>query len=298
MSKKSTNVLIVGHGEIGTALGVLLERKGNIAVSYFDKDPAKSTTREPLENICASLDIVFFCIPSWTLRETFVEFAPCMKRGIPFVTLSKGLEEKTAKTTAELLDEILPRGERWGVLGGPMLAEELVKGMRGTGVLGTKERALFLDVKQLFKGTNLSLEYSSDAQGVALGGALKNVYAIALGIISALKLGDDARGTLVSHAIEEMVALGTRLGGATETLLGPAGVGDLIATGFSIYSRHHEVGETIVKGGVCDRKNEGCNSLFALLAFLKEKKVNVPPLLAKLEAAVLQPKEARKIFAT
>ena len=287
-------LVIIGAGEIGKALEKVL-RKQNLAISLWDKDPSKVRSQKPLKEIVPDADFLFLCIPSWALRNALNNLLPFLNKKTLIISLAKGIEENTKKTTDELLQELLPRGQNFALLFGPMLAEELTKGMVGIGVVASKNQKAFHQLAKIFTHTNLYLEYSKDIRGVALSGVLKNIYAIALGIADGLRWGGNAKGWLVARAINEMAKIAQMLGGKKETALGTAGLGDLIATGFSPYSRNRRIGYELVRNGRSHLQSEGFISLSPLGKRLYKNKEKFL-LLKALEDIIIRNKKCKIIF--
>lgn len=296
------SVAIVGAGGIGAAIGKVLEEKKEINVDFWDVDPAKLERSARIEDVCSRADIIFLCVPSWTVREAIKNITPCVREDAPIISVSKGVEDKTGKNMNELLSEILSDANPWALFSGPMLADELRRGMMGSGVVAAQEKNafhkshMFLKIQSVFAGTNLAVEYSLDAQGVALCGVLKNFYAIALGVVSALGLGNNATGLFVARALKEMANLIQVLGGNSNTVFGSAGVGDFIATGFSEYSKNRRAGEELIKKGICLTKSEGCVSIEPFVKSLAYKKIDMPPILSAIYQSLRSPESTRNIF--
>ncbi len=272
-------IVIIGAGEIGRAIDTIL-RKKEIRAALWDKEASKMREQKPLAEIIPACDFVFLCVPSWAMREAIASIVLRLKRKAIVISLAKGIEEKTRKTTDELLEELLPPHQAFGILGGAMLAEELAKEMIGVGVIAAKETKVHSELKELFKNTNLQIEALDDVRGVALAGVLKNIYAIALGIADGLGWSGNQKGWLVSKAINEMTEIIQILGGKAEMVRGTAGLGDLVATGYSPYSRNRQVGDDLVRTGRCRLKSEGLIALPSIVALLQNKRRNFPLLSA------------------
>jgi len=211
------------------------------------------------------------------------------------ISLAKGIEVKEAKTMDELLPIVLPAGQPFALLGGAMLSEELNQGRVGFGVLGARTKNFFKPIEEIFKQTNLRLFFTDDIRSIALAGVLKNIYALGLGMADGLELGGNAKGWLTSKSIQEMLEIGKILGGRSSILLGPAGVGDFVATGFSLYSKNREVGKEIVRTGKIIEKSEGSVSLKPLVERLG-RKVAEFDLLNSFKQIVINGKNCRDVF--
>lgn len=286
---------IIGAGEIGRAIEKLLKDRGE-EVLIWDKDESKVPGQKTLQETAAfGLDFLFFCVPSWAMRGAVSDASPSLQKDAIIVSLAKGMESDSKKTMDALLAELLPIGQKFGILSGPMLAEELNMGFGGAGVFACAEIADFEKIKTLFGSTKLKLDYSPDLFDTALVGTLKNIYAFALGIADGLKWGGNQKGWLVSRVIGEMVKIAEMMGAKKEAILSPAGIGDFIATGFSRYSRNHQIGEEIVAVGKASIKSEGLVSIEPLTKILGDN-VTTLPILSALEAIVIKRQNAKELF--
>lgn len=303
-----TKAVIIGAGEIGSAIKSVLSSKKDVEVELWDKDESKIPDQKPLAAIIPSADFVFLCVPSWAMRAAAGGIVPLLNKNATVISLAKGIAPTLAGkvpfyTMDDLLEEILPKKQKSAILSGPMLAEELVQGMGGFGVVASTDREVFEELKKLFIGTKLFVEYSKDVRGVSLAGILKNIYAVGLGIVDGLGWSGDIKGWLTAKAINEMAEVIKILKGKSETALGTAGLGDLVATGFSEYSRNREAGEELVKTKECCLKSEGINSLPVIIELLglgraaalggKSEKF---PILKSLERIILKRENAEIIF--
>lgn len=291
-----THVAIIGAGAIGQALAHILDGNKENRLAMFDKDATKVTRAAlPLQEVVRDAEVIFMCVPSWAMRDALVEMKAYVKKDAIVVSLAKGLEGMHKKTMDQLLTECLPL-HRIALLGGPMLAAEFMEDLPGVGYLATKHSEVAKRVSDLFAGTILSLETTQDVRGVALSGVLKNIYALGLGIAQGLSWGNNQKGWYLTAALGEMVAMVEQFGGKRETAYSLAGIGDLVATGFSEYSRNSQFGEEIARTGVCrHRQSEGYESLPLLLGLLKEERSAFPVFFA-LEEIILNGKDANEIF--
>jgi glycerol-3-phosphate dehydrogenase (NAD(P)+) len=161
--------------------------------------------------------------------------------------VAKGVEQKTLKRPSEIINELLG-ARRICVLSGPSHAEEVARRLPACVVAASHNQRLAQEVQQVFMNDRLRVYTHNDVPGVELGGALKNIIAIAAGICEGLKLGDNARAALMSRGMIEMGRLGVALGARKSTFFGLAGIGDLITTCVSRYGRNREVGLRIARG--------------------------------------------------
>lgn len=280
---------------MGHALAHILAGNTGVRLSLFDKDAAKVTRAAlPLPEVVKGAEIVFMCVPSWAMREAIEELKPHLSSGVAVVSLAKGIEPERKQTMDALLAELLPTRIA-ALLGGPMLAAEFMQNMPGVGCVAAEDPHAGERLTTLFAGTLLSLEYIADVRGVALAGALKNIYALGLGIASGLSWGDNQKGALITRALAEMAGIAEVLGGKRETAYSLAGVGDLIATGFSAYSRNNQFGEEFVRTGVCNIQSEGCASLPLMAEILGEKR-SAFPVFQTLLRVIIQGADAKKQF--
>jgi glycerol-3-phosphate dehydrogenase (NAD(P)+) len=172
-------------------------------------------------------------------------------RGVPVVSLTKGLERHSLLRMSEIVSERLP-GHPVGVLSGPNLALEVIRGYAAAAVVAMPDLALAGCIQRLLRTRRLRLYTSTDVTGAELGGALKNVFAIASGMAEGLGAGDNTRATVIARGLREMTCLGVAAGGQPETFAGLAGIGDLLATCMSAHSRNRTVGEQLALGRSLD----------------------------------------------
>jgi glycerol-3-phosphate dehydrogenase (NAD(P)+) len=291
------HVTIIGAGEIGSAIASLIKAPG-VQIERWDKDTSKVPKQKSLDAAVTGADVVFLCIPSWHLREGVAEIRTFLRKKTIVVFLSKGIELGTKFTVDALAATTLPRGQAFALLSGPMLAEELVEGLPSCAVVATKNKQAFHRVAALFSRSALKLVWSTDMRGVAFAGVLKNAYALALGIADAIPMGSNAKGWMVQTAVREMtqiIGALNRQGDAQASATGPAGLGDLVATGFSPYSSNFTVGRELVAGKGITKMSEGFISLPSLCALLGQK-LNTTPLLKTVAAIVMKKKNAKKAF--
>lgn len=259
-------VVVLGCG-FGTALAVMADGCGHEAAlwSLFpqeleeirrDKEQKRLlpgvTVPESIrltENLSClgDCDLCIMAVPSFAVRETAKRAAPHLKKEAIVVNVAKGLEDGSYKRLSQVLEEELPQ-QRIVVLSGPSHAEELGRGAPTTITVASRERAAAEEVQDLLMNPTLRLYVSDDVTGVELGGALKNVIALAAGIADGLRLGDNAKAALMTRGITEIARLGVAMGARTETFAGLAGIGDLIVTCTSMHSRNRRAGILIGQG--------------------------------------------------
>lgn len=291
MDKK---VVIIGAGEIGRAIEKVLRTK-NLNIVLWDKDSSKVRGQKSLAEIVPSANFLFLCVPSWALRETIKGIAGYINKKTVIISLTKGLEGRTLKTPDELLKETLPRGQKFVLLSGPMIAEELMSGKEGRGVVASSYKEAAIKVKKLFERTSVFVDYCSDARGAALASVLKNIYAVALGISDGLDLGINVKAWLTAESLKEMTEIAEILGGRKKTIMGSAGLGDLIATGFSNYSRNRQSGEDLIKIGHFSLGGEGAASITGISKLIG-KQTKGFPLFNILSQILIYQKDAKAVF--
>ena len=287
-------VVIIGAGEIGQAIKRPIFKNAEEVV-LWDKDPVKVSPQKTLSDSMSGAEVIFFCVPSWAMRSALKSVELYLNKKAIVVSLAKGLEVSTGKTMAELLDEMFLPDQPRAVLAGPMLAEEINLGLPSFGILGSTQKDIFKRIRTLFLNTNLKIEYCADYRVVSASSVLKNIYALALGIGQGLGFGDNFKSVLVVQALSEINTIGKFLAGDDFIFETKAGLGDFLATGYSHYSKNHEMGEEIVKTGRCSQKSEGLISLAPLLNRLGDK-VSGLPLLQKLEKVFIDSESAKTVF--
>ena len=262
------NTVILGAGGWGTALAMLWSKRGNPITLWGNNPDRVARLRETRENSeylpgvkipdsiavtsdmadCASADLIVFVTPSVALRSV-AERLRTAGLGSKAILLSgtKGIEHGTGKRMSEVLHEIFP-DNTVAVLSGPNLAAEISCDLPSAAVLGCRNPQCAEEL-QSYLGSERFRIYSSDETiGIELGGALKNVFAIAAGASDGFSLGDNSKAALVTRSLAELLRLGTAMGGNARTFYGLSGAGDLIATCFSKLSRNRRVGERLGRG--------------------------------------------------
>lgn len=233
------NILILGAGAWGKAVGGLLESQGR-TVHYVHHTADRWPDVTP--------DFAVIALPVQYIRETLVRF-PAL--GVPVVSLSKGLEISTGCRVSQIIEQVWGE-KRLAALSGPNLAGEIVRGLPATAVIAAEDEALAQMFQESMHHPNFRLYRSTDLIGVELGGALKNIYAIAGGVCMGLNLGDNSFAGLITRCVAEMSRIGIAAGGQPETFAGLSGMGDLILTAMSKQSRNHRVGELLAEGKPLD----------------------------------------------
>ena len=192
-------------------------------------------------------DVLIVGVPSHSVRQTLQAAAPYVRPWIPIVSLTKGLEQGTLMRMTEVIDDVLP-GHPVGVLAGPNLAPEVMAGYAAATVIAMPDDHVAGSLQPVFASRRFRVYTNNDVLGCELGGALKNVIAIAAGMGVGLGVGDNTRAMVITRGLAELTRLGTAMGGNPRTFAGLSGLGDLMATCMSPLSRNRHVGEELAKG--------------------------------------------------
>lgn len=285
-------VAIIGAGAMGQALGALMAKRA--LVLYWDAAPGKVPGQRPLPEILQNAEVVFLCVPSGAVRAAAEAAAPYLKREVAVVTIAKGIEAETGKFMPEVLKESLRPGQPCGLVSGPMLASELMAGQGGAGVAAVSRQSAYQKIAALCAGSSLSLAYSKELSAVALGGVLKNIYAVIIGIALGLGWKHNRIGALISAAADEMIHIFGAYDLSVKTVIGPACLGDLVATGLSADSRNHQTGEKLALNE--EGESEGTRSLPFVFKRVKKLGRGNLPLLFALADVLKKKKTAHAAF--
>ena len=261
-------VSVIGAGSWGSALAVLLANNGH-EVTLWTHDPHEiemlSTKREQVEKLpgvklpdnimieadlktaLTDEDVVVMAVPSPVVRMVAKQMSPFIKDGQIIVNVAKGIEDVTYKTLSDIIEEEIPNAEVC-VLSGPSHAEEVGRGIPTTVVVGAKNKETAEMLQDVFMNKVFRVYTSSDIVGIELGGALKNVIALAAGTVDGLGYGDNTKAALITRGITEIGRLGKKMGAQMETFYGLSGIGDLIVTCASKHSRNRKAGYLIGQG--------------------------------------------------
>jgi len=288
-------VVIIGAGELGNAMNKILSKNRNLVLESWNRKLGSSRGQKPIGDAAAEADFVLLCVPSWAIREVAASVRNYLKKGAVIITFAKGLEQKTKKTMDKVLGEELLKDQLYALIGGPMIAEEIITGKIGIGFVAASEKKIFAKVKNLFEKSNIRIEYCADMRAVALCGVLKNIYAIGLGIIDALELGENFKGWVAQQAVCEMGQILEILGVEKNAIFSAGGFADLMATGYSKNSRNRQVGDDLVKTGKCCLESEGYISFSGVASLLKNK-IKKFPLFLSLHSVIEKGEDARRAF--
>ncbi|MDE7367798.1 MAG: NAD(P)-dependent glycerol-3-phosphate dehydrogenase, partial [Lachnospiraceae bacterium] len=235
-----------------------------------------------LEESIAGREILVLAVPSIFVRSTAKMMAGFVKENQIIVNVAKGIEEQTLMNMTDVIEEEIPHAEV-GVLSGPSHAEEVGRRIPTTVVAGAHRKETAEIIQDAFMNAYFRVYTSPDMVGIELGAALKNVIALAAGIVDGLGFGDNTKAALITRGITEITRLGTAMGGRVETFAGLSGIGDLIVTCTSTHSRNHNAGYLIGQGKSYQEAMdevkmvvEGVYSAKAALALAKKYQVEVP----------------------
>lgn len=309
---------VVGAGSWGTALALVLEKNGHNVILWSSREEKAQELRKLRENVdklpgvklpetigitadlkeaVSGKEVIVLGVPSLYIRSTAAKMAPFVQEGQVIVNVSKGIEESTLDTMTDIISEEIPQAEV-GVLSGPSHAEEVGRGIPTTVVAGAKNRKTAEKIQNIFMNEAFRVYTSPDMLGIEIGGALKNVIALAAGIADGLGYGDNTKAALITRGIAEMSRLGVAMGGYQETFNGLTGIGDLIVTCASKHSRNRRAGILIGQGckmqEAMDQVRMVVEGVYSTKAALKlAKKYDVPiPIMDQVNAVLFEDKPA------
>jgi glycerol-3-phosphate dehydrogenase (NAD(P)+) len=270
--QRQPHVVVLGGGSWGTTIASICARRGPTLQwvrseatakdinenhrnnRYLGNDVELSDTLRATTDFAEAADradVVVMGVPSHGFRNVLTELASELRPWVPVVSLVKGLEQGTNKRMSQIVDEILP-GHPAGILAGPNIAREVAEGYAAAAVLAMPDPHLAANLAELFRTRRFRTYTTDDVVGVEMAGALKNVYAIAVGMGYSLGIGENTRAMVMTRAVREMSKLGEAAGGHRDTFAGLAGMGDLIVTCTSQRSRNRHVGEQLGAGKPID----------------------------------------------
>ena len=294
---------VIGSGSWGTALALVLNKNGHHVTiwSYLKEEadeirkkrenpsklpgvhiPEEIEITTDLQGSVEGKDVVVLAVPSMATRATAKKMCPYVKEEQILVNVAKGIEEGTLKTLSEQIEEEIPQADV-AVLSGPSHAEEVGKCIPTTCVVGAHSRETAEYLQNIFMSKVFRVYTTPDMLGMELGGALKNVSALAAGMADGLGYGDNTKAALITRGIAEIARLGIKMGGIPETFYGLTGIGDLIVTATSMHSRNNRAGILIGKGETPEQAVkevgmvvEGMNALPAALELAERYQVEMP----------------------
>ncbi len=269
MSAMFNKVTIIGDGAMGSVCTMLL-CENNVATTLWGFDAAQLAdiaVRGENERFLpgyplpkqviyqaedvramAGAELVVSAVPCQFMRGIWMRLKPHLPAGVPIVSTTKGIENKTLLRPTEILGEILGKSHPLAVLSGPTIADELARKLPATATAASADTALAKHIQQTFTTPMFRVYTNNDVIGVELAGAMKNVIAIAAGIIDGIGAGDNAKAALLSRGLAEIERLGVALGAKDKTFSGLSGLGDLVTTCVSPKGRNRSFGERIGKG--------------------------------------------------
>ena len=265
MSGRSASVAVIGAGSWGTTLAHHLAAKGHgVTIWAHEREVADAVNSRhendlylpgyslapalrassSLDEVVPGSEMVLFVTPSHVAREVLRRALPLLPPRIPVVVASKGIETDSLKTMSEVFEEELPTGnaDSLAFLSGPSFAKEVVRGLPTAVSVASRDPGTARTIQGLFSTETFRVYTNPDVTGVELGGALKNVIAIAAGICDGLALGHNARSALITRGLAEIIRLGVALGADERTFAGLSGLGDLVLTCTGDLSRNRTVG--------------------------------------------------------
>ncbi len=261
------SVGIIGAGAWGTALAVTSRRAGrDVLIWAYEPETLAGINQNHRNetylpgvrldraieatarlNEVANCDLLLMATPAQHVRKIAGEIAPYLKPEQPLVLCSKGIEQTTGQLISQVVEEVVPKPQI-AVLSGPSFAAEVARGLPAAVTLATGEETLGRALAYALSHPPFRCYWSDDVIGAEIGGAVKNVYAIAAGIVAGKKFGSSAHAALVTRSFAEMVRFGATLGARRETLMGLSGLGDLVLTCGSAQSRNMSLGIELGKG--------------------------------------------------
>ncbi len=290
------SVAVIGAGAWGTALAGVAARAGR-EVTLYARDAASAAeiaaTRKnpklPEVRLDASVavtadiaraaraDIILIATPAQHLREAVTALAPHLARATPVIATAKGIERGTHKFMTEVIAEAAPEAIP-AILSGPSFADDVARGLPTAVTLAAKDEALARALVQALGSATFRPYHTSDVRGVEIGGAAKNVLAIAAGIVVGRKLGASAQAALTTRGFSELVRLGRACGARGETMAGLSGLGDLILTCSSPQSRNLALGIALGRGEARprDKLAEGEFTAPVLIELAASQNVDMP----------------------
>ncbi|WP_425467426.1 NAD(P)H-dependent glycerol-3-phosphate dehydrogenase [Peteryoungia ipomoeae] len=270
-------IAVIGSGAFGTALSAVIAQTGKAHVLLVGRDQAliedlarqrvheaalpgitlpESLAFSARPDAVADADIVLFAMPSQAQLSAAEVYGPHLKPAAPIVICAKGIEKQTSRLLTDVLESVLPN-HPIAMLSGPGFAADIAKGLPTAMAIAAADLAIADYLARSISGQTFRLYASDDRVGVQLGGALKNVLAIACGIVEGMGLGDSARAALIARGLAEMSRLVEATGGRADTVRGLSGLGDLVLTATSHQSRNLRFGIALGRGSALSTQHGG-----------------------------------------
>jgi glycerol-3-phosphate dehydrogenase (NAD(P)+) len=296
------NVGVLGGGSWGTTVASLTAKNSNTVLWARNADTVQEINERhtnskylpeallnkalkasnSIEDTVKNADVIIMGVPSQHFRSVLRIAKPFIRPWVPIVSLSKGLELETNMRMTEIINEELP-GHPAGVLTGPNLAKEIHSGKAAAAVIAMVDKAIAKKLQSVFSSGLFRVYTNNDVIGCELGGALKNIMAIATGMGDGANAGDNTRAAVITRGLSELTRLGVAMGGKRSTFSGLAGMGDLVATCSSSKSRNHHVGFQLGQGKSLEQiieemseVAEGVKTAKAVMKLAKKYKVEMP----------------------
>ncbi|MBU3191290.1 NAD(P)H-dependent glycerol-3-phosphate dehydrogenase [Clostridium bowmanii] len=298
-----STVAFLGGGSFGTALSIMLAKKG-LKVNIWDRKlsviddinikrenikylpnvmvPAGVTAFIDIEKVISDSDIIVLAVPSHAIRDLSKVIAPHIKENQIVVSIAKGIEEGSSKRISQVIEEEIASNPIV-ILSGPSHAEEVALDIPTTVVVTSKKMEYARIVQDVFMTSKFRVYTNEDIIGVEIGGAVKNIIALAAGVSDGIGYGDNSKAALMTRGMSEIIKIGTKLGGKTETFYGLTGMGDLIVTCTSMHSRNRRAGILIGKGipmdAACEEVGmvvEGIKATRAFYALKEKEQISMP----------------------
>lgn len=268
MERSFTKTAVIGSGAWGTALAFTAAQKGDPVVLWTYKEEEAAVIRDTRQSLCpvpgarplpenvlvtsrwedvAGADLVLVVVPSVVMRSVAENLCRVgLKENAVIVSCSKGIEKDTNLLMSEIISALVPYPV--GALSGPNHAEDIVLGLPSLTLVGFEDIEIANAVQRRLATEFLRIYTTTDVVGMQLGGAIKNIFALAGGISAGLGLGDNARAAMATRALAEMTRIGLARGGRMETFMGLSGMGDLVVTCYSEHSRNLTAGRLLARG--------------------------------------------------
>lgn len=300
--KTFENIGVLGGGAWGTALAQSACLAGRNVTLWAKEQTTVNAINETRENTqylkgieldtklkatsdlkdIAENDALLIVTPAQYVRPVLTEAAPFIKDKTPLIICAKGIETNSSKLMSEVLAETVPNAEP-AILSGPSFASDVANGLPTAVTLAIKDQAIGKALAKALSHKALRPYWSDDLIGTQIGGAIKNVLAIAAGIVIGKELGASAHASLITRGFAELTRFGERYGAKTETLMGLSGLGDLVLTCSSLQSRNMSLGAALGKGQTLDEilsnrnsVSEGVFTAKAVAAIAKERSIEMP----------------------
>jgi glycerol-3-phosphate dehydrogenase (NAD(P)+) len=310
---RQVNVTVLGGGSWGTTVAALATPNAPTVLWARDPEVSREVAEQhtntkylgdrrlptalratsDLSEALARADVVVFGVPSHSLREVVRETAAHIRPWVPLLSLIKGLEPNSRLRPTQVIAQELP-GHPVGLLAGPNLAREVLDGYAAAAVVATADADVALALQPLFRSRVFRVYRNEDVLGSEMGGVLKNIIAIAAGMADGLGVGDNTRAMVITRGLAEITRLGAAMGADRQTFYGLTGMGDLMATCMSPFSRNRRVGEALALGKGLEEINvemqqvaEGVKSARTVMELAGEHDV-VMPIATEVDAVINQ----------